>query len=68
MAADVRFDPDADALMIRFDTAAAVEGEEVHPGVILHFDDAGRIVAIEVLRAKETLSSGAIAHLAHAAE
>jgi uncharacterized protein YuzE len=68
MAADVRFDPDADALMIRFDTAAAVEGEEVHPGVVLHFDDAGRIVGIEVLHASKTLSPGALAHLKAAAE
>jgi uncharacterized protein YuzE len=66
--AAVSFDPDADALMIRFDTAAAVEGEEVHPGVILHFDDAGRIVGIEVLHASETLSPGALSHLKAAAE
>ena len=68
MAADMRFDPEADALMIRFDAAAAVEGEEVHPGVFLHFDDAGRIVGIEVLRASKTLSDGALAHLKAAAE
>ena len=69
MAAEVKFDSEADALMIRFDPAmAAVEGEEVHPGVILHFDDAGRIVGIEVLHASETLSSGALAQLRAAAE
>jgi uncharacterized protein YuzE len=63
MATKVRFDAEADALMIRFDTAAAVEGEEVHPNVVLHFDTAGRIVGIEVLHASKTLSSGALAHL-----
>jgi uncharacterized protein YuzE len=68
MAAAVKFDPEADALMIRFDTAAAVEGEEVHPGVILHFGDDGRIVGIEVLHVSETLSPGALSHLKAAAE
>ncbi|HEY2617703.1 MAG TPA: DUF2283 domain-containing protein [Acetobacteraceae bacterium] len=63
MATKVRFDPEADALMIRFDTAAMVEGEEVYPNVVLHFDTAGRIVGIEVLHASKTLSSGALAHL-----
>ena len=68
MAAAVTFDPEADALMIRFDTTAAVEGEEVHPGVILHFDGEGRIVGIEVLRVSETLSPVALSHLKAAAE
>jgi len=68
MAAEVRFDPEADALMIRFDASVAVEGQEVHPGVILHFDDAGRIVSIEVLHASKTLSNGALSHLKAAAE
>ena len=68
MATKVRFDPEADALMIRFDTAVMVEGEEVHPNVVLHFDAAGRIVGIEVLHASKTLSSGALAHIKAAAE
>jgi hypothetical protein len=54
--------------LIRFDTATAADGEEVHPGVILHFDATSRIVGIEVLHVSETLSDGAIAHLVAAAE
>lgn len=38
-----------DALYIRLDAAAEiVESEEVGPGVILDFDDGGRVVGIEV--------------------
>ena len=43
-----------DALYIRFDpTAKIIESEEVEPGVVLDFDDAGRVVAIEVLSLSE---------------
>jgi hypothetical protein len=36
--------------LIRFDTATAADGEEVHPGVILHFDATSRIVGIALTR------------------
>ncbi len=68
MAADVTYDPEADALTISFGSATAVEGEEVHRDVILHFDAADRIVEIEVLRASKRLTDGAIALLRQAAE
>ena len=35
---------------------------------LTHFDDAGRIVSIEVLHASKTLSNGALSHLKAAAE
>jgi uncharacterized protein YuzE len=70
MAADVTYDPEADALMIRFSTApgAAVEGEEVHLGVILHFDAADRIVGIAILHARKALAEGALAEMKQAAD
>lgn len=69
MAADVTYDPDADALSINFGSSAvATEGEEVSPGLIMHFDDAGRIVAISVLHASTALATGAIATVPQAAE
>ena len=39
MAADVTYDPEAVAMIIRF-ADGEFEGEEVRPGVILHFDAA----------------------------
>jgi uncharacterized protein YuzE len=54
-----RYDPEADALYVRFSEAAVVESEEVSEGVVLDFDSDGRIVAIEVLDASKHLSSGA---------
>jgi uncharacterized protein YuzE len=68
MAADVTYDPDADAVTVAFTAAATIEGEEVHPGVILHFDATDRIVAIEVLRVSKVLAEGAIRLLRQAAE
>jgi uncharacterized protein YuzE len=67
MAADVKYDPEADALMIRFGSPA-VEGEEVHPDVFLHFDAQDRVVAIEVLHASKVLTEGAVTQLTQAAE
>jgi uncharacterized protein YuzE len=68
MAADMTYHPEADALTIAFTAASTVEGEEVHPGVILHFDARDRIVAIEVLHASKVLAEGAIPRLRQAAE
>ena len=68
MAADVTYDPEADALTISFTAAPTAEGEEVHPGVILHFDAADRIVAIEVVHVSKVLAAGAVELLRQAAE
>ena len=53
------YDPQADALYVRFAEAAVVESEEVSDGVVLDFDAEGRIVAIEVLDARRHLAEGA---------
>ena len=53
------YDPDADALYVRFADAAVVDSEEVSEGVVLDFDAEGRIVAMEVLEARRHLASGA---------
>jgi uncharacterized protein YuzE len=54
-----RYDAEADALYVRFADAAVIESEEVRPGVVLDYDDQGRIVAVEILDASEHLASGA---------
>jgi uncharacterized protein YuzE len=66
--ATVTYDPQADALAIRFADGGPTEGEEVHPDVILHFDAENRVVEIEILRASKVLAEGVIASLPTAAE
>jgi uncharacterized protein YuzE len=56
--ATVTYDPQADALDISFADVPS-EGEEVYPGVILHFDAENRVVEIEILGASKVLAAGA---------
>ena len=51
----VRTDEAADALYIRLQESAIVESEEVSPGVILDFDEDGRVVGIEILNVRRRL-------------
>jgi len=53
------YDPQADALYVRFADAPIVESEEVSDGVVLDFDAEGRIVAFELLDARKHLTAGA---------
>ena len=43
-------DQEADALYLRLDDSKIVESEEVQPGVVLDFSEAGEVVGIEILR------------------
>jgi uncharacterized protein YuzE len=45
----LKADEKADALYLRLNEAAIVESEEVQPGVILDFDEQGRVVGVELL-------------------
>lgn len=45
----LQIDRESDALYFRLDDAEIVESEEVSPGVILDFDESGRIIGIELL-------------------
>jgi uncharacterized protein YuzE len=53
------YDPEADALYVRFTETSIFESEEVADGVVLDFDAEGRIVAIELLEASKHVSPGA---------
>jgi uncharacterized protein YuzE len=53
------YDPEAEALYVRFSDASIVESEEVADGVVLEFDAEGRIVAIELLDASKHVAAGA---------
>jgi uncharacterized protein YuzE len=48
----VQFDEEADAIYFRLDESEIVESEEVHPGIILDFNEQNEVVAVEVLRVK----------------
>jgi uncharacterized protein YuzE len=54
-----RYDPEADALYVRFTETEVVDSEEVSPGVVLDFDQDGKIVAIEFLGAASQIAPGA---------
>lgn len=45
----LKIDRENDALYFRLDKTAIVESEEVQPGVILDYDQDGRVVGIEIL-------------------
>jgi uncharacterized protein YuzE len=45
------YDPKIDALYIRLSDTKIVESEEVQPGIVLDFDDSGKVVGVEVLNA-----------------
>ena len=45
----LKVDRESDALYFRLDESAAVESEEVQPGVILDFNVDGQVIGIEML-------------------
>ncbi len=51
----VQFDEKADAIYLRFDDSQVVESEEVHPGIILDFNDKEEVVGVEVLHVKNRI-------------
>jgi len=72
---DITYDPDADATYVTLSSAAVQDSAEVAPGVVLDFDEQGRVVGIELLNAGKRLAPGAwsrarrpAARKAHAAE
>ena len=55
------YDPEADAIAIRFPRlgSSTVESEEVAPGVILDLDGEGRVVGVQLLDVRDLLTTGA---------
>jgi uncharacterized protein YuzE len=45
----LKVDKENDTLYLRLDESKVVESEEVRPGVILDFDNEGRVIGVEFL-------------------
>ena len=60
MTIRMHYDPAVDAAYLRFSAEAVVESEEVTPGIVLDYDATGRIVGMEVLRARDHLPADAL--------
>ncbi|MFC1789112.1 DUF2283 domain-containing protein [Thermodesulfobacteriota bacterium] len=52
----LKVDKENNAIYFRLDENAIVESEEVRPGVILDFDENGRVVGVEFLDIAERVS------------
>lgn len=55
----VTYDPEVDVLKISFSNAPIQESDEDKPGVILDYDKAGNIVAMEILDASKRVENPA---------
>lgn len=64
--AAMTYDPQADAVTIGFGPKP-VDGEEISPGIVLHFDADDRIVEIEILHASKKLPASVLAGLGETA-
>jgi len=53
------YDPESDALYVRFADTPVAESEEVADGVVLDFDGDGKIVGFEFLNAQKHIAAGA---------
>lgn len=50
------YDPDVDALSIRWGDAKYAESDEVEPDMILDYDEQGNIIGIEILNASKKIN------------
>jgi uncharacterized protein YuzE len=58
------YDPNADALYVRLSEEKIMESEQVQPGIVLDFNEAGQVVGIEVLAASKRAEPTPIKHAA----
>ncbi|MFH1335493.1 MAG: DUF2283 domain-containing protein [Candidatus Zixiibacteriota bacterium] len=52
----LRVDKENDALYFRLDESSVVESEEVEPGIVLDFNQEGKVVGIEILQLSTRIS------------
>ena len=58
------YDPNADALYVRLSEEKVIESEQVQPGIVLDFNEAGQVGGIEVLAASKRAEPTPIKHAA----
>lgn len=61
MTPKFEYDPDANAAYLRFSSEPIIESEEVSAGIVLDYDQDGRIVGMEVLDARQNLPPAMLA-------
>ena len=54
------YDPDADIFGVTFADARILESEEIAPGLVVDYDEAHRIVGIEVSHARTRITPAAL--------
>lgn len=59
----IKVDRNSDALYFRLDEKRVVESEEVRPGVILDFDQHGKVVGVEFLGVSKRASKKELSSL-----
>ena len=64
---NVRYDVDVDAFTLRLADGNIIDSEETKPGLIVDYDEDGKIVALEFLKATEWFSTDAIKQFSQAA-
>jgi len=60
---EIRYDPEADAMYIKFREGEYEISEEIREGIIIDFDKNNEIIGIEILDAKERLSPSAVSEM-----
>jgi uncharacterized protein YuzE len=60
MSVNLHYDRATDAAYLRFSAEMVMESEEVAPGIVLDYDENGRIVGMEVLDARTHLPPDAL--------
>ncbi|MFW6059519.1 MAG: DUF2283 domain-containing protein [Phycisphaeraceae bacterium] len=59
----VSYDPETDAMHLVLLDTPVVESEEMRPGVILDYDEHGRVVGMEILHVQKNLPGADAKHL-----
>ncbi len=59
----LRINKEDDALYLKLDETRIVESEEVQPGIILDYDDIGRVIGIEMLGLSDRIPLDQIKHV-----
>ncbi len=64
---NVSYDPETDTLVIVFRDAPIADSDEEKPGFILDYDEAGELVAVEVLDASRRIEDPRRVHFTEVA-